>query len=173
MFKQYSYKIKFKALVALFFLLGLTSYKRSFSSLLASFAENRALSKKVNAVTDNTGNIKQLDMEIVSIDKVIGKEGINKEMIQQDIIDFATRKGSGVSIFNMESIHEFSEEDYKVYTNQLDVTGSLNELLLLSYKFERDFAQSRLVSLNYYTIKKNNTEPVLHLKMLFQNYENN
>lgn len=172
MFNNYSYKTKFKALIVIFCLLGLTAYRRSFSTLLAVISENKNLNEKVSTVTENSKNLRELTAELNSIDKVIGKEGIVKEKIQQDIIDFATQHG-GISIHNLQSIHEYSDQNHIVYTNQLDITGDLNQLLSLSYKFEKEFTQSRLVSLNYYTAKKNNNTSVLHLKMIFQNYENN
>lgn len=171
MFDNYSYKIKFKALLVIFCMLCITSYKRSFSTLKEVIYENRELTSKHEKLYNESGDLVALKSEIASIDKVIGKEGINKEKIQQDILAFTSHYN--VSVYNLRSIHEFVDLSHKIYTNEIDITGSLNQLLKLSYDFEKAIDYSRLVSVNFYTLKKDNKADVLHLKMIFQNYENN
>ncbi len=94
-------------------------------------------------------------------------------MVQQGIVSFASTNSQNISINDLKPIHDFAEEDYHIITNQLDVTGNANQLLELAYNYEKNFDYSRMVSQNFYTIKKNNKPDVLHLKMIFQNYENN
>ncbi|MNK23693.1 hypothetical protein D3C87_419910 [compost metagenome] len=171
MFDKYSYKIKFKALLVLFCMLSFTAYKRSFSTLKEVIFENNELTLKYEKLNEESGNLNVLKSEIESIDKVIGKEGINKEKIQQDILAFTSNYA--VSVYNLRSIHEFTDVSHKIYTNEIDITGSLNQLLKLSYDFEKSTDYSRLVSMNFYTSKKDNKVDILHLKMIFQNYENN
>lgn len=172
-FKNYSYKTKLKALLCIFCMLSFAAYKRSFSSLISLREENKVLSEKVKKTDAKTMNVDLLTSKIAEIDKIIGKEGLDKEKTQQEIINFITMHDKTVSIFNLESIHEYVDPNHKVYTNQLDVTGNLNNLLALSYNFEKEFKYSRLVSLSFYTAKNNNKQGLLHLKMIFQNYENN
>ena len=43
----------------------------------------------------------------------------------------------------------------------------------MAYDFEKQYDYSRMVGIKLFTAKKNNKEEVLHLKMIFQNYENN
>ena len=171
MFKKYSYKTKFQALLIVFCMLAFTAYKRSFSTLTDVIQENSELSNKDKTLKKGTKDLHQLSSEIAAIDKIIGKENINKEKIQQDIISFITKYP--VSIFDMKSIHEFSDDSHTIYTNEIDITGNLNQLLTLSYDFEKKFNYSRMVSLKFYTSKKDNKSDILHLKMIFQNYENN
>jgi len=171
MFEKYSYKTKFQALLIVFCMLAFTAYKRSFSTLKDVIQENSELSNKDKTLKKGTQDLHQLSSEIAAIDKIIGKENINKEKIQQDIISFITKYP--VSIFDMKSIHEFSDDSHTIYTNEIDITGNLNQLLTLSYDFEKKFNYSRMVSLKFYTSKKDNKSDILHLKMIFQNYENN
>lgn len=173
MFNQYSYKQKFGALLVLFFMLGITAYKRSFSQLVQTYKEHKALSEKVNDFNGKSDKLDVLAKDVALMDKVIGKAGESKEVIQQEIMSFASEKHPEVSINELQPIHVFSDNDYKIVTNQLDVTGTANQLLRLAYDFEKEFHYSRIVSMNYYTTKKNNKTEVLHLKMIFQNYENN
>lgn len=173
MFEKYSYKVKFKALLVIFCMLSFTAYKRSFGSLVSVVKENKELNEKTNSLKDTSKDVNLLTSQLASIDKIIGKTGVNKEKIQQDIVGFISKNYGSVSIFDLKSIHEFSDESYKVFTNEIDVTGSLSQLLPLAYDFEKKFNYSRLVSMNFYTTKKNNENDILHLKLIFQNYENN
>lgn len=172
MFESYSYKVKCKALLVLFAVLSYTAYKRSFSTLLATLEENAVLNDRVEEVSIAPNNINVLEAEIASIDKIVGKGGTDKEKVQQGIVNFVTMFDTSISIFDLQAIHEFQDNNFYIFTYQIDVTGSLNSLLALSYEFEKKFEYSRLVSISFYTTKKNNKPDILHLKMIFQNYEN-
>lgn len=172
MFEKYSYKVKFQALIVLFLMLSVAAYRRSFSTLINLVKENAQLSEKVENSSGAGTDIKKIQAELEAIDKVIGKTGADKEKIQQDIVSFATLH-QGISINDMQAIHQFAGEGHIAYTNRLDVTGSFNELLNLAYEFEKNFTYSRLVNVNFYTVRKNNKPDVLHLKMIFQNYDKN
>ena len=173
MFEQYSYKKKFMALLVVFALLLVTAYKRSFSMLQATLIQYDELSSKVSEMNKKNNNVEGLSKDIDYLDKVIGKEGVAKEAVQQGIIGFVSEKHPEVSVSDLQPIHMFSDENYNIITNQLDVTGKAGQLLQLSYDFEKAFGLSRMVSMNFYTTSKNNKTENLHLKMIFQNYENN
>jgi Tfp pilus assembly protein PilO len=173
MFEQYSYKIKFKFLLIFFVILSIAAYRRSFSSLIDVVKENKLLTSKIETMGKKTQNIAQLKSEIARLDKMIGKEGIGKEKVQQGIVSFLLENSSGVSISDMQSIHEVEDTNYKVYTYQIDLVGNFNQLVQLVYVFEKNFDYSKMVSIKFYMDKKNNKNEVLHLKILFQNYENN
>lgn len=173
MFEQYPYKLKFKILIVLFVMLSIAAYRRSFSALIDVIKENRQLTEKVELMSKKTKNISQLKSEIAGLDKMIGKEGISKEKVQQGIVNFLLENSTNVSINNMQSIHEYSDANYRIFTYQLDLIGSFNQLIKTAYTFEREFEYSKIVSTSFYTDKRNNKTEVLHLKIIFQNYENN
>lgn len=171
MFENYSYKQKFYALIIVFLMLSITAYKRSFHTLFEVVSEYRMLSKKADDINKKAKNNGTLKNDVEYLNRIIGKEGVTKEMVQQGIIGFASA-APGVSINDLKPIHDYPETDYRIITNQLDVTGNANQLLELAYNFEKKFDYSRMVSQNFYITKKNNKSEVLHLKMIFQNYEN-
>ena len=173
MFENYSYKQKFYALIVLFCMLSITAYKRSFHTLCYVINEYQILSKKADDINKKAKSTDGLTKDIGYLDKIIGKEGTTKEMVQQGIVSFGSENAPEVSISDLKPIHDFPEDDYHIITNQLDVTGNSNQLLNLAYNFEKKFNLSRMVSMHFYTTKKNNKSEVLHLKMIFQNYENN
>ncbi|WP_431244365.1 hypothetical protein ACQ9BO_08640 [Flavobacterium sp. P21] len=153
MFENYSYKQKFHALIVIFFMLSITAYKRSFHTLFEVVSEYHMLSKKADDINKKAKNTGTLKNDVEYLDRIIGKEGVTKEMVQQGIIGFATTN-SGASINDLKPIHDYPEADYHIITNQLDVTGNANQLLDLAYNFEKNFNYSRMVSQNFYTTKK-------------------
>jgi hypothetical protein len=170
MFEQYTYKQKCIALVVIFLMLSYTAYKRSFKSLIEVYQENKELTKRSDEIASKSKNLDVLSMEIASYDKYLGNQNVERDVVQQEIIAFATQH-EGISINDLQAIHTFEGENYTIYTNQLDITGNINNLLKLGYDFETKFDYSRVVSTNYYTVKKNNSNEVIHLKIVFQNYE--
>lgn len=172
MFNQYSYKLKFKILIVLFFMLSVAAYRRSFSSLIDVLIEYKNLSKKVEVIGTKTKNITQMNQEIATLDKMIGKEGMSKESVQQGIVTFLLDNSKNVSINDMKPIHEFMDDNFKIYSYQLDLTGDFNHLAEVIYLFEKKFEYSKIVSTKFYTINKENKSNTLHLTLFFQNYEN-
>lgn len=173
MFENYSYKQKCGALIVIFIMLSVTAYKRSFSSLFQVVKEYKELSARVGDINKKAKNADELRREIAYLDQMLGKEGATKEMVQQGMVSFATQSQPHVSINELAPIHSFADENYTVYTNQLDVVGNTNQLLQMAYDFEKKYDYSRMVGMKFFATKKNNKEEVLHLKMIFQNYENN
>ncbi|MCV9932939.1 hypothetical protein OIU80_11670 [Flavobacterium sp. LS1R47] len=173
MFEKYSYKQKIHALIVLFFMLSIVAYKRSFHNLFEVITTYKTTSKKADDINTKTKNIDSLIKDVAYLDKIIGKEGITKEIVQLGIVSFASKNAPEVSISDLQPIHDYPEDDYHIITNQLDITGNADQLLKLAYDFEKKFNLSRIVSMNFYITKKNNKSEVLHLKMIFQNYENN
>ena len=119
-----------------------------------------------------TDNIDDLRNKVFQYDKFLGNQNVSNDVIQQEIISYSTSH-KGISIHELETTHVFEKENYRVLTNQLDVIGNINELLKLTYDFETKFSFSRVISVNFYVKKKNNSSEELHLKIIFQNYENN
>jgi len=171
MFDNYSYKKKCIALVLIFIMLSVTAYKRSFKNLFDTIQEHEKLVQKSKEYGIKSKNVGGLMKEIAILDNMLGKEGISKEEVQQGIVSFVGLRHQDVSIHDLQPIHSFVDGNFKIITNQLDITGSVNQLLETSYDFEKNFKLSRVVSMSFYTLKNNKSE-VLHLKIFFQNYEN-
>lgn len=153
-------------------MLSIAAYKRSFSGLLDVISENRKLNLEAASFGADGKNYEKLSQEVASLDNLIGKEGISKEEIQQNIVNFVSTRHGSLSINDLQPIHFFQDANYKIVTNQLDLEGNINQLLDAAYDFEKEFKFSRIVSINFYTLKVAKVE-TLHLKIIFQNYENN
>jgi len=171
MFENYTYKKKFIALILIFCILSVAAYKRSFRNLLEAYSENVNLKELSSSIKNKTNNIDELRIRLTQYDKFLGNQNVSNDVIQQEIVAFSTSH-KGISINELKSTHVFENENYKIFTNQLDVVGSTNDLVKLTYDFETNFNFSRVISTNFYTKKKNNINEELHLKIIFQNYEN-
>ena len=173
MSENYSYKIKLKALIAIFIMLSIAAYRRSLSTLIDTIKEHQKLKNKVELMSKNTKNVDQLNAEITNLDKMIGKEGVTKEEIQQGIVDFIIKNNNGTTINDMKTTHECTDGSYKIHTYQVDLVGNCNQLMSTVYEFEQKFQLGKIVSTKYYTEKKEEKINMLHLMIIFQNYENN
>ena len=171
MFNQYTYKQKFTALLVLFVMLVITAYKRSFSQLIASYGEYKTLSAKINEFKNKSHDLGKLQKDVAALDQILGKGGKSKEIIQQEIINFVANKHPEVAIDNIQPIHFFNDENFTIVTNQIVLTGNSNQLLKTVYDFEKEFETSKIVSMQFFTVKKNDKEEKLNLKLIFQNYE--
>lgn len=170
MFKQYSYKQKFVVLLLVFVMLSITAYKRSFSTLFQVIQENNKLSNQINQLKGKAKNTDKLMYEVATLDRIIGKEGLEPQEVQQKIVNFVTSNGN-VSIYDLQPIHYATDGNYEINTNQIDVTGNVNQLLQVCYNFENEFDYSRLSSINLSKNKKNSKIEKLHMTMIFQNYK--
>jgi hypothetical protein len=70
------------------------------------------------------------------------------------------------------SPHKYSDQNYTIYSNVLEISGTFNELLETAYEFEKHFTYSKVVSTEFFTVKKGSDKKELHLIIIFQNYEN-
>lgn len=171
MFNQYTFKQKFKALLVVFCLLAITAYKRSFSQFIASYSEYKALNEKSLEINSKTSGLNKLSEEVTKLDLLIGKSDKEKEIVQQEIIDFVAKNHPEIAIDGIQPIHYFKDEHFSAITNSIILSGNTNQLLRTAYDLESRFESSKLVSMHFFTEKKNDKEEKLHLKLIFQNYE--
>lgn len=171
MFENYTYKKKFAALILVFCMLSVAAYKRSFVNLIEVYTENVNLEELSGSIKNKTNNIDELRVRVTQYDKFLGNQNVSNDIIQQEIVAFLI-SNKGISINELKATHVFENENYRILTNQLDIVGDANDLLKLIYGFETKFNFSRVISTNFYTKKKNNINEELHLKIIFQNYEN-
>lgn len=171
MFKQLNSKQKLYALIILFFLIGITAYKRSFSTFINLLIENKKLRLNIEKFENLNSNLKKIESDINKLDYLTGKNNVSHEEIQQQLIKFIAKNDNSISIQKMEPIHFYEENNIKYITNCITVNGNANNLTKLLFDFEKKFQFSKVRSLIYYVENKSNSKK-LYLKLIFQNYEN-
>lgn len=172
MFENLSYKKKFIALISILVLLGITAYKRSFALTLDARSNLNLSRQKLTDVSNSQGKITALKTEVAYLDEIIGKEAANADIVQQEILNTFNSVVNGSELVELEEVHMASNDYFNIFTNRLILSGSFNDLLDATYRYEKDFDFSRVVSLKFYVKKEPRTKKKkLFEQLIFQNYE--
>jgi hypothetical protein len=172
MFENLTYKQKFMALIAILVLLGVAAYKRSFKLTFDAYNEYHELSNQLSEINSSSNSIEALDNEINYLDNLLGKDDMESVLVQQEILNFVTNKSKAVAIFDLAEVHEASDNEFIINTNQLTIEGDFENLLEIVYDFEKEFLYSRVVSTSFFKKKDFKTRRIkLYAKIIFQNYE--
>ncbi|WP_152538584.1 hypothetical protein [Aquimarina macrocephali] len=173
MFANLTYKQKLIGLIAIGILLFMAANKRSFKITRQAYDQVQQLEDKLEYVNSSTTDVTQTQVELKFYDKIIGKQGIEPEEIQQQILDF-TSSYDNVYVFNLDEIHIAESNGFSVISNQLTLEGDFNALLEIVYAFEKEFKFSNIVSISFTKEKEFQTRKnKLRVKIIFQNYEKN
>lgn len=172
MFENFSYKKKFLALIALTIMLGITAYKRSFNMTIDAY-KNLNLSRSTLAkISNSQQRITGLRAEVAYLDKIIGKETANADLVQQEILNMFTAISTEAELVKLEEVHRAKNDYFNIFTNRLILSGKFNDLLAVSYQYEKEFEFSRVVSLRFYLERESRTRrKKLFQQIIFQNYE--
>ena len=173
MFANLTYKQKLIGLGCLAILLFLAANKKSFKLTKHAYEQVQQLENKLDYVHASTVDSKVTYKQLNFYDKIIGKQGVTPEEIQQQILDFTTGF-TAINVFNLEEIHLAESNGFDIISNQLILEGDYNSLLEIVYEFEKKFKFSNIVSVSFTKEKEYRTrKSKLRVKIIFQNYEKN
>ena len=173
MFDNYTFKQKNRALLVIFILLAIVSYKRQI--ILSFAAVDEIHQQELNlARIDNSENELQMLMNTVStLDRTIGKSNLEPDKIQQEILNTISLLSDKYDI-NLESIEEthiYKNVDFSVQSNEVILEGRFNDLTKSIYDLELNFEYARLINVEFYKKKILSTKTTkLYAKILFQHY---
>lgn len=172
-FKNLTYKQKFIAVLVGFILLFMASYKKTFKHTIQAKKELSLVEKKLSNNENSLSALYNLKNEISNLNKTIGGQTKNPEQVQQKLLDFISRNDHDVNIVSIEDVHLFSDNEFLIYTNQIELEGTYSSLINVLYEIEKEFRNSRVASVQLYSKKNYRTNTKnLFLKIIFQNYEN-
>lgn len=173
MFNQLTYKQKFFAVILIFVLLGLATYKKTYKQLFSANTELRHVEQKLSTAQGSYDQVIYLKNELNYLDAIIG--GNNKaEDVQQQLLDFIIKSNIEVNVITISDVHIFEENEFNIVTNQIELSGNYEDLVSLLYKIEKEFNNSRVSNIEFYSKKnyRTNTKK-LFLKITLHNYEKN
>ncbi|MCK8482226.1 hypothetical protein [Psychroserpens algicola] len=174
MSKSFTYKQKFFGIVLGFIILLLASYKKTYKHVFEAKAQISLVNDKLQNVDNSYNEIFILKNEISSLDNIIGGHSKNPEQVQQMILDFVSNSEYDVDISSIDDTHLFSDNEFRIYTNTIEIEGTYFDLMTLFYDIEKEFNMSKIVSAKLFSIKNYRTNSKrLYLKLIFQNYEKN
>ena len=171
MFDKYSFKIKNRALLVIFILLALASYKRSF--VLSILANEEIARQKTNmANIDNSEyNLQKLLQSVSVLDKTIGESNLKPDRIQQEIFNSISSNNHNVIVESIEETHVYKTIDFSILSNEVILQGRFNDLTETIYDLETNFKFARLINVEFYKRKQISTKTTkLYAKILFQHY---
>ncbi|MBP2832827.1 hypothetical protein J8281_11580 [Aquimarina sp. U1-2] len=171
MFANLTNKQKLLGILVLGVLLFLAANKRSYQVTRQAYHQVKELENKLSYVNSTTTDISRTQAELEFYDKIIGKQGVTPEEIQQEILDFATIYDQ-VTVSNLDEIHLAESNGFSIISNQLILEGDFYSLLEVVYEFEKKFKFSNIVSISFVKEKEYRTRKnKLTVKIIFQNYE--
>jgi len=170
-FDNYSYKQKNLALLVLGVLLVAVAYKRSFKTTFETQAYIAELALKKEEAISSQQAIRQLQLEIANVNKLLGKENVSIERVQQGFLNFFALKSSGLSVQQIEEVYTFDHPDFSINTFRIDVKGDFIQQLRFINNLEKDFDEARLIHTHFETQKDLVTgRSYLISTLLLQNY---
>jgi hypothetical protein len=173
MFQNLSYKQKSFFLILVLALLIATATKRCFYPLFCLIKENKNLKQQQYNIKLGSEKLKNLTGEIAAMELLVGKNMSDGVNVQKSILDFIISKHQKLSITNLGQEHIWINGDMTIKTNQIELTGNLDELIGVVFECEKQFQDSRVVSSCFFLKKENEEKKILCLKIIFQNYEKN
>ena len=172
-FDRFSYKQKNYFLLAMFVLLLMVSYKRSFVLSLNAMDDIESQEEQKLATLHAQSDIEALTIQIAQLNKNIGKSDINPDKVNQEILSEISELSVGydVNLERLEETHVFQTVDFDIYSNVILVEGGYNGILELVYHMENKFEYARLTNIEVFKEKDHsNKKEKLYGKLLFQHY---
>lgn len=171
-FDGYSFKQKNYALALLTVLLLAASYKRAFSVTIETLRNKNELLQKVEESHFALENIRITQFQISALNKLLGKENVTIEKVQQGFLNFFNKYSRMISVYQIDEIHKFQHPDFSINTHKIILKGDFLHTLQFLYRFEKEFDFAKLVNVNFEYKKYNFEEKEqLYTTILLQNYE--
>ena len=171
LFEKYSYKQKNRALLVLAVLLFAVSYKRSFSKTVEMRSFLSELDVKISEGKASEKEARRMQRDINSLNKLLGKEDVSIEAIQQGFLNFFAQRSNNLTVNQIDEVVVFEHPDFKINTFKIDIRGNYLATLQFLNLFELLFENARLVHTHFETVKEAETEKKeLITTLILQNY---
>lgn len=171
LFEKYSYKQKNLALLIIAVLLFAVSYKRAFSKTIETNSYINELAIKKQEALNSQKEIRLLQKDVADLNKLLGKENVSVEEVQQGFLNFLARKSSGIQVKQIDEVYGFEHPDFKINTFKIELRGNFIPVLKFIYELEGAFEDARLIHFQMISEKDPVTNKTdLTTTLLIQNY---
>jgi hypothetical protein len=171
-FDQYSFKQKNYALVVLTVLLIAASYKRAFKNTIETVQYRKELNEKIIFSKNAINEIKGIQTQIVYYNKLLGKENVTIEKVQQGFLNFLAINNTDLIVYQIDEVLTFQHPDFSINTHKIILKGNFNQTLRFINKLEKHFDLAKLINVSFEFKKYNSDEKEeLYTTLLLQNYE--
>ena len=143
MFENIKYKHK-RTLVFVFSLLLFILFYKKFLKNTINLVDRYSYSKSQSIDSLETkSKIKSIKLEIEKLNKIVGREENNQDLVQQQILSFTSKNNTKIVIKSLDKTHIFENNDFIVHSNILTVEGQYNLLLQYIYSVNIYFMLSK------------------------------
>lgn len=170
-FDTYSYKQKNYALLVLIVLLAAAVYKRSISVTVETLSYEKELEQKLETADKALMDIGTKKAEIALLDRMIGKENLPVEKVQQGFLNFFAQYSGNTGVYKIEEVLKYQHPDFTINSHQIVLKGGYLSTLDFIYQMEKKFDFARLVNVSFEYKKVSSEEPEsLYTTLILQNY---
>lgn len=170
-FDKYSFKQKNYAVALLTVLLIAVAYKKSFSGSLETIKYRTELDAKVEKASHADQDIKFKQIEIMKLDRFIGKENSTVEKVQQGFLNFFAEKAEHLHVHHIDEVLNFKHPDYQINTHSIILKGDYLNTLNFIYALETNFPLGKILNITFeYKRPSSEDEEALYTTLLMQNY---
>lgn len=171
-FDKYTYKQKNYALLILAVLLVAVSYKRAFKITIETLGVKKELTQKIEDAKQVISDIRTTQKDIAYLNKLLGKENVTIEKVQQSFLDFFEKNSNQIVVYQVDEVLVYKHPDFSVNTHRIILKGSFLPTLRFLYQLEKDFDLAKLINVSFEFKKYNSEEKEqLYTTILLQNYE--
>lgn len=171
MFKNFTHKQKYFALIGGIVLFLLLSYQLSISKTIAQFEKLSQEKAKLEKAENAPVRIKQLQREIAQLNAQVGKLDQEFESFQERLLSNVVQLGEqhDVQIISVEEPHAYNRNGFEVQTAIIRLRGSFKHLTTLIAALEEKSSEGRLAATTFQVVedkklKKYSLETELHIQ---------
>ncbi len=170
--KRIGNKEKRYVVLLLFLLLFALGYTKLFKNTIRTIKDYNQL-KSLNIDSLKIKNeIKETQLVINNLDKIVGSEVREQDLVKQNILSFTSKSHSKIIVTSLEETQIFKNNDFTIYSTLLTVEGNYNTILEYLFAIENKFELSKVVSVKLFKKKDYGTKKEkLYARVIFQNYK--
>jgi hypothetical protein len=174
LFEKYSYKKKNLALLVVGVLLFAAAYKRSFKTTIETRTYISELEVKKMEAEASQSRIRLLQSQMASLNRLLGRENVSIERVQQGFLNFFALKSHNLSVQQIEEVYTFDHPDFSINTFRIDMKGDYLSQVRFIHSLEKEFDDARLIHTRFETKKDLvSGKSDLIATILLQNYVQN
>jgi len=173
MFDRLTYKQKNYGLLAVFILLAMVSYKRSFILSINLKQEINQQDMQKQEIKHSTKKLDLLKVEIDLINKNLGRTDETTDKVQQELLKEISNfpKSYKLTVENINPTHLFATVDYRILTSEVLLEGNFKGLVKAINQLEREFEYARIINTDIFKTKDyGDKKSKVYAKILFQHY---
>lgn len=170
-FDSYSFKQKNYALAILAVLLIALAYKKAFSVSLETVKYRTELSEKLERSSHADQEIRTKQIEIMKLNRFLGKENNSVEKVQQGFLNFFADTAEHLTVYQIDEVLNFKHPDFEINTHSIVLKGDYTSTLKFIYAMETDFPLGKILNIKFeYKRPSSEDSEALYTTILMQNY---